>query len=467
MNSGFRVCLVAVLLLTLVQCAGFPQHAPNAPAQETVIQQQAANIVTATVTPLTPTTVFANPTSLPTPTERVIPTATPRPEAPPLSNRFRAQPGDRVKEITPGVIHIARSTDAPLKINILLFDITKPQFDIKTAIGDGWLSGRYRTSQLAAQYDALAAVNGDLFSADGIPQGLTIVDSQVAIAPKYRATFAWGNDRKPFIGYFTNYWTWNAEAVAPSGSRMPISYLNIICDPGQLCLYNDLARGVPARPGDVKALLDKNNRVTAIVGETRTRVLTGTHVLQGTGAGARWLLKNLEEGDTVDINIKTQPPLSNYTQAISGGPIILQDDQFVQDCLCALDDCSGTEEQGLYCEDFTTDWKLHHYLWVRMPRTGIGYDKEKQTLIVAIVDGYQRGYSRGATQAEFAALLREFGAHTAMELDGGGSSTMVLRNKVVNQPPDDTGERYVANALLFFWKERRPMPKFDDPRLSE
>jgi exopolysaccharide biosynthesis protein len=114
----------------------------------------------------------------------------------------------------------------------------------------------------------------------------------------------------------------------------------------------------------------------------------------------------------------------------------------------------------MLCEDFDTYWKEAHYDWVYMPRTGIGYDRARQTLIVAVVDGYQLGYSRGVRQIEFANLLREFGAYDAMELDGGGSTTMVLDNTIVNNPSDATGERHVANALLFFWNEDQPEPLY-------
>jgi exopolysaccharide biosynthesis protein len=53
-----------------------------------------------------------------------------------------------------------------------------------------------------------------------------------------------------------------------------------------------------------------------------------------------------------------------------------------------------------------------------------------------------------------AGLLLEFGAVEAMNLDGGGSTTMVLHNKVVNRPSDQSGERPVSDAILVF-----PKPK--------
>ncbi|MCG8346299.1 MAG: phosphodiester glycosidase family protein [Chloroflexales bacterium] len=381
--------------------------------------------------------------------------AAPRVAALPLRSRFLARPDDEVTMVTPGVAHIQRVTDDPLRINILLFDLTAPEFALRPALGDGWLAGRYRTSYMAQQNGAIAAVNGDLFSSEGTPQGLMIVNSQVVTAPKYRATFAWSPELGPFIGYFTREWTWVAEVIAPGRKRAPLHLLNTFCPMGSICLFNHYIRYLNASNNDARVVLDATGEVQSIVQGKALKIPRGVQVLQGKGQGAKWLLQHLEVGDTVDIDITTDPLLSTYTQAISGGPIILQDGEFVQDCLCALRDCSEAKEKGLFCEDFTTDWKQRHYLWVRMPRTGIGFDKERQTLVVAVVDGYQRGYSRGITQEEFADLLREFGAYTAMELDGGGSSTMVLQDEVVNQPSDETGERYVANALLFFWNSRQ------------
>jgi len=64
------------------------------------------------------------------------------------------------------------------------------------------------------------------------------------------------------------------------------------------------------------------------------------------------------------------------------------------------------------------------------------------------VDGRQPERSVGMTIAELAALLAELGAVEAINMDGGGSTTMVVRDKVVNSPSDPAGERAVGDALL-------------------
>ncbi len=86
------------------------------------------------------------------------------------------------------------------------------------------------------------------------------------------------------------------------------------------------------------------------------------------------------------------------------------------------------------------------------PRTAIGYDKEGKKIFVVTVDGRQPGYSMGMTLPELAEFLAGQGAWFALNLDGGGSTTMVVNGKIVNSPSDSTGERPVHNALLFFRK---------------
>ncbi len=68
-------------------------------------------------------------------------------------------------------------------------------------------------------------------------------------------------------------------------------------------------------------------------------------------------------------------------------------------------------------------------------------------LILATVDGRKPGVTVGANFHEAAQLMRWLGATQAINLDGGGSTAMVVKNKVVNKPSDGR-ERSVGDALL-------------------
>jgi exopolysaccharide biosynthesis protein len=82
----------------------------------------------------------------------------------------------------------------------------------------------------------------------------------------------------------------------------------------------------------------------------------------------------------------------------------------------------------------------------RQPRTAIGVTATGQILLV-VIDGRRPGWSRGATLGELRAILRDLGAVDALNLDGGGSSEMVVDGEVVNRPSDGR-ERRITNAVL-------------------
>ncbi len=92
------------------------------------------------------------------------------------------------------------------------------------------------------------------------------------------------------------------------------------------------------------------------------------------------------------------------------------------------------------------------------PRTAIGLDKRGRRLVIIVVDGRQPGYSEGATLTELAKLLIEHGAYSAMNLDGGGSTTLALESKngspnLLNSPIHSSipgRERPVGNHLGIF-----------------
>ena len=68
--------------------------------------------------------------------------------------------------------------------------------------------------------------------------------------------------------------------------------------------------------------------------------------------------------------------------------------------------------------------------------------------LMITVDGREPGVSVGMTLQELAEYLLNLGAVDAMNLDGGGSTTMVLDGKVVNKPSDPTGERKIGDAIV-------------------
>lgn len=88
----------------------------------------------------------------------------------------------------------------------------------------------------------------------------------------------------------------------------------------------------------------------------------------------------------------------------------------------------------------------------RNPRTAAGVSRDGKHLVLATIDGRQKPYSDGTTLHETATIMLALGAREALNLDGGGSTTLVYRDasgelRVGNRPSDKVGERAVGDAL--------------------
>ncbi|HMD82685.1 MAG TPA: phosphodiester glycosidase family protein, partial [Anaerolineales bacterium] len=94
------------------------------------------------------------------------------------------------------------------------------------------------------------------------------------------------------------------------------------------------------------------------------------------------------------------------------------------------------------------------------PRTAIGMNRNGRYLYLVVVDGRQPFYSSGATLRELAQILIDEGVYIAMNLDGGGSSTLVIEGEdgqpvILNSPIDNYipgRERPVANHIGIYIK---------------
>ena len=142
-------------------------------------------------------------------------------------------------------------------------------------------------------------------------------------------------------------------------------------------------------------------------------------------------------GDTLQLFCRLPPAAEALQEALGGGPRILRD--------------------GTVSVEYEQEGLSKTFAEERHPRTAVGYTQNGQVLFLVVVDGRQPGFSVGMTLEELAHFMRmrladfsqaQENAYQALNLDGGGSTTMALKGEVVNSPSDQTGERPVANALL-------------------
>jgi hypothetical protein len=120
---------------------------------------------------------------------------------------------------------------------------------------------------------------------------------------------------------------------------------------------------------------------------------------------------------------RLREPRGNDWEVVSGNVLLLRDGQMVS-----------------------------HENKVRHPRTVVGLNQDATKMILLVVDGRKSGVATGMNYAELAAEMLRFGCHDALNLDGGGSSVLAVRDPVKNQfqilnAPTDGRERAVANVL--------------------
>ena len=90
------------------------------------------------------------------------------------------------------------------------------------------------------------------------------------------------------------------------------------------------------------------------------------------------------------------------------------------------------------------------------PRTAVGIDRDTGKVLLLAIDGRQ-SFSRGYTLVELAKMMKSLGAEDALNLDGGGSTTMVGAGrggqvKVLNSPSDGS-LRHIPDGLAVIYEK--------------
>ncbi len=183
-------------------------------------------------------------------------------------------------------------------------------------------------------------------------------------------------------------------------------------------------------PASAVGLLVQDGRVTAPAtretGPDSARQAV-TRAALGRGADGRYQVGWAAGDDALAPQPGGEARPWHPAQALGAGPMLLQNGQY---------------RITAYEEGFGGTMPQRH------PRTAAGIAANGD-LILMVVDGRHAG-SRGAYFAELARLMRSAGARDALNLDGGGSTTLVVRGRLVNHPTGGQVEREVMNALLVF-----------------
>jgi len=187
---------------------------------------------------------------------------------------------------------------------------------------------------------------------------------------------------------------------------------------------------VPVKIGQWGALV-QSGKVTALLTTSPGAVPSDGYIIVANGPLGAELGVTIAEGETVELKMETSPMIPNLLHALGAGPWLVKSGQtFV------------TSEQ----ERFSGKLFNENTPEARAPRSAIGLTRDGKLLLV-VIDGRRAYHSIGATLWEAATIMKQLGAVDALNLDGGGSTTLVINGQVVNSPSGGQ-ERRVTNALV-------------------
>jgi hypothetical protein len=311
-----------------------------------------------------------------------------------------------------------------------------PALPKKVVYGPDPNKGRGTVSEMVREAAAMGGVNADFFPWTGDPLGLMIQGGQLISRPNQRSAFAWGPGGSAIVQP-----QFQGTVLAPSG-EIPFEGWNE--DPGQnrASVFTPTGGLAVCKGPSLHLVFETSEREFRPGGEfigTLKSVLSdagdlavasGTVVVAAQGNAAEaW--KSLKPGDAVTFRTKFEGmDLSQLDQAVGGGPTLLRDGKMALDA----------EAQG-FNDEFSKS---------RHPRTAVGRTAEGD-LVFVVVDGRQP-MSVGASLEELAAIMRRLQCVDAVNLDGGGSSSLFLRGITINRPSAGS-ERAVANGVVFFAPE--------------
>jgi hypothetical protein len=348
------------------------------------------------------------------------------------------------RRVAPGCVFVTlRDAERELAFYALSIDLHMPGISVRPVMPEEYPSGRETVPGMCRRVDrpgrrVVGGVNADFFTAAG-PVGLCITSGHLLKSGRGWSSLAFTSRCRPLIVRLRPQMTLSAEGrllLTISGLNVPMAGLPAV-------LYTpDFYPRLSARRGRRLLILSPTQEAVPSSGTLEARVEAGLPLDQPVSIpGGRWALA-LDAEAAADAGAAPLGAVFEFAawfdaegfrihQAVSGGPRILRGGRI-----------SVEREQEGQRKGFDTE---------RHPRTAAGFTQDGRYLILAVADGRQPGYARGVDLFELASLLREFGCVEALNLDGGGSSTMVVERSVVNRPSDLTGPRPVANALVVFY----------------
>ena len=343
------------------------------------------------------------------------------------------------QEIGPGIEYANEFVrDVPWSIHVVKINRKRSDLKLITTLAEGEIFG---LASLPEQINsvppqigqAVAGINGDFFLMatqpyQGDPRGLQIINGELVSAPGSEVCF-WLEGSRPKIGKVISKFkvTW------PDGTETPIG-LNEGRSENETVLLTPTLGPSTRTTNGVELILERAGWqwLPLRAGKNysvRVREIAGTNtplapdfLILSLGPGV--LFPEVKTGMKLKISTATFPDLSKVQTAIGGGPMLVHDGEI------------PIRQPGAHMTAHAKE---------RNPRTAFGWNDSNYFFVV--VDGRRKNVSLGMSFRELAVEMAALGCKEAMNLDGGGSSTIWAGGKVLNQPSDNH-DRSGANALI-------------------
>ena len=317
--------------------------------------------------------------------------------------------------LAPGVVH--KCHRGPLNINILDVDLSNPNIEVKPVLAGDTFNRLDEVRDQANKVNAIAAVNANYFKKDGTPLGTLVIDGEWIAGPLYdRISFGMTDTGAVHVDRANLHGT--IETSNPAVQNLWVNNINQPRRHGcKLVAYTRRwGSQVKMAYAGVLVAVDASGRVT----DKTTQVIGvpyGGFVLSDTKNSP---ITKLQRGDLVFLEWHEKPQSwTDVVQAVSGGPALIRNGKLFLD---------------LKDENFRKTWtssSIH-------ARTALGVTRNHH-LILATIEGPH-------TLWDVAKMLSKLGCVEAMNLDGGGSTTMVIDGKIVTRNKN-TAQRRVAASL--------------------
>lgn len=326
-------------------------------------------------------------------------------------------------------------------VNVLKCDLTNQYLKIDVVAGGGEYTNKATVSEMGNRTNATALVNGDFFNMllQGAPEGPSIVGGKLESSPcVYTGLYSIGitTDNTAHIEQIQ----FSGNVTANNGKKYPIDGLNKsyywydgtneYSHENKIQLYSDFWASASRGDKNNSEILVNANGVVEQISEKKNfnfPVPDGKMILQADGLAYDFFKQNIKVGDTIKVDYAITPK-RDFKFLIGGHALLVDNGNVVP---------------------YTKDVNV---LGGSRARTAAGISKDGKTLYLVSAEG-RTSRSDGFKLETLADFMKSIGCDRAVNLDGGGSTAMVVQNlgefertRVIN-PERNAAERKVVSGI--------------------